>query len=97
MAEGLVPDLPELSTGDTPHGQGLLPRAGPAQQTPALCVPGLGTGQLCHWGWGPGRREQAVGRGGVKAPPSGPKSEEEQTPPWTSHSSQGRAQGGGDL
>ena len=61
MAKGLVPDLPQLRAGDTLHGQGLLPRAGTAQQTPALCVPGLGAGQLCHRRWGPGRREQAVG------------------------------------
>jgi len=72
VAEGLVPNLPELSAGDTLHGQGL-----PSKQQPCVC-PG--------WSWAAlplvlGTGEKVMGRVGMKIPPGSPKSEEEEIPP----------------
>lgn len=41
----------------------------------------FGSGQLCHWCWGPQRREKVVGRGRMKIPLGTHKTEEEETPP----------------
>lgn len=88
-----MPDLPELSAADTPHGQG--PRAAAGHTSP-LCDQS-GHQAALPLVLGTSKKGAAGGERRDEDTPACPKSEEEETSLWTSHSCQGRAQGGGDL